>query len=229
MTNKIHNSSLDLSLTKEDLSDYIIQQSYNIFPDKKIEKNNTYYDSIKNALERYKKCAFHLKSKYFNHNGNIFFNHLNTDNYATFLYFLSNSLYRDNQIDLASRVYYLNKVLNNLDVFYEVELPEIFLFGHPLGTVLGRANYSNYIVFSQNCTIGNNNGYYPSFEEGVVLYGGSSVVGESCIGPNSHISAQCFVRNFNVEGNCVVYGSGNAVNTKPTQNSVKEIYFSNYE
>ena len=45
--------------------------------------------------------------------------------------------------DLASKAYCLNKALHAIDVFYEVELPEIFFLEHPLGTVLGRAKYSN--------------------------------------------------------------------------------------
>src|SRR5437588_860224 len=76
---------------------------------------------------------------------------------------------------LAACVYGLNKALHGLDVFYEVELPTIFAFQHPVGTVLGRAHYSNYLLVYQRCTVGSTlSGESPTFEPGVVLFGGSS-------------------------------------------------------
>jgi serine O-acetyltransferase len=38
---------------------------------------------------------------------------------------------------LADRIYYLNKALNGLDLFYEVEMPDVFYLDHPVGTVIG--------------------------------------------------------------------------------------------
>ena len=59
---------------------------------------------------------------------------------------------------------------------HEVELPDIFLFSHPLGTILGRARYANYFLVYQHCTIGSNlDGIYPTFGEGVAMFGGKNV------------------------------------------------------
>ena len=37
-------------------------------------------------------------------------------------------------------------ILHGIDVFFTVDLPDIFLFCHPLCTVLGRAQYSDYFL-----------------------------------------------------------------------------------
>ncbi|TEB40985.1 transferase, partial [Flavobacterium circumlabens] len=35
-------------------------------------------------------------------------------------------------------------MLNSCDLFYEVNLPDIFFLDHPLGTVIGRGVFKNY-------------------------------------------------------------------------------------
>ena len=64
-----------------------------------------------------------------------------------FFVFFSNSCYK-NSLDktICDKIYFLNKILNSIDIYYEVSLPNIFLLIHPVGTVLGRANYSDYLI-----------------------------------------------------------------------------------
>ncbi len=57
---------------------------------------------------------------------------------------------------IADKAYALNKALHALDAFYEVELPDVFAVQHPVGTVLGRATYSDYFICYHNCTVGAN-------------------------------------------------------------------------
>ncbi len=59
--------------------------------------------------------------------------------------------------------------MNACDLFYEVDLPEIFMLDHPLGSVMGRAKFGNYFAFSQNCTVGNNNNIFPEIGEYVTM------------------------------------------------------------
>ena len=49
--------------------------------------------------------------------------------------------HESNHTNLAAKVYALNKALHAIDVFYEVELPDLFCLQHPLGTMPGRARY----------------------------------------------------------------------------------------
>ena len=98
-----------------------------------------------------------------------------------FLYFLANTLYKyDYELSFFEKIFLLNKILFSLDIFYEVELPDIFLFVHPLGTVLGRGSYSDYLVVYQRCNIGSNNNL--SNSKHVTLHPGASVLGNCIIG-----------------------------------------------
>ena len=48
--------------------------------------------------------------------------------------------------------------MSSCNLFYEAELPDFFMLGHPQGTVMGHAKYSNGLSFSQYSTVGNNKG-----------------------------------------------------------------------
>ena len=65
-----------------------------------------------------------------------------------FLYYLSNELYKRNQCPgLCDKIYYLNKIMHSVDLFYAIELPQYFGAEHPLGAVMGRAKYSDGFFF----------------------------------------------------------------------------------
>jgi len=59
--------------------------------------------------------------------------------------------------------------MHGIDLFYSVPMPDVFMLVHPVGTVIGKANFSNYLVVYQNCTIGADTDVYPNFGEGIVL------------------------------------------------------------
>ena len=59
-----------------------------------------------------------------------------------FLYYLSHEIYANTQNTiLCDKIYYLNKIMNSVDLFYAIELPQKFGAEHPLGSVMGRAKY----------------------------------------------------------------------------------------
>ncbi len=63
----------------------------------------------------------------------------------------------------------------------------MFAVQHPVGTVLGRASYSDYFICYHNCTVGANlDNDYPSFGRGIVMYGGSRVIGKTA-GRRQHL------------------------------------------
>lgn len=51
--------------------------------------------------------------------------------------------------------------MNGCDLYHEVNLPHYFTLDHPVGSVMGRAEYGEGFSFGQNCTVGNNKGIYP--------------------------------------------------------------------
>jgi len=205
---------LKLSLSKEDLVKYICNQLNVFFPDGNNVIEGELLCSLDIALERFCYCAQHIKQKSFkNHKGEVSFNHLHSDQYVMLLYFLSNSIYLNKgNIDIATKVYLLNKSLHGIDVFYEVNLPKIFLLVHPLGTVIGRGEFEDYLVIYQGCTVGgsfnsNNELSYPVLLGKNILYSNSTILGESMLSENSMISTNTVILNRNVEQDKIVFGS----------------------
>lgn len=140
------------------------------------------------------------------------FNPYHAVQYMIFLYYLSHDIYKNANLgQLCDKIYYLNKILHAVDLFYAVELPDQFGAEHPLGAVMGRAKYNNGFFFYQGCTVGGtrdkeNNLYYPVFEENVHMYSNSSILGKCHIGKNVNIGAGCIVKNQDIPDNCTVFG-----------------------
>lgn len=145
-------------------------------------------------------------NKYF-HGG---LNPLNGVMYVNYLYWLSHYIYLDGEEELASKVYGLNKMLHAVDLFYAIELPEIWSCEHPLGAVMGRAVYGNRFFFYQGCTVGGNrhNGklIYPVIGDNVMMYSNSKILGESRIGNDVTVAANTYIINEVIPGNSIVFG-----------------------
>jgi serine O-acetyltransferase len=97
--------------------------------------------------------------------------------------------------------------LNHLDLFYEVNLPKVFFLDHPVCSVIGRAVYGELFSFSQNCTVGNNKGVYPTIGRNVRMASGSKVLGDCRIGDNVIISANAYVKDTDIPSCSLVFGS----------------------
>ena len=154
-------------------------------------------------------CFSENNNKYYSKEGEAYFNPHHSGQYSIFLYFFSNSIFhqaKDN-IRLADKMYYLNKIMNALDLFYEVELPEIFMLDHPVGTVIGRATYGNHFSFTQNCTIGNNRDIYPVIGEHVTVSAGAMILGNCKIGNHVILGAGACIKDENIPDNSLVFGS----------------------
>ena len=138
------------------------------------------------------------------------FNAYHSIQWMTFLYYLSHELYL-NKSSLCDRVYYLNKILHSVDLFYAIDLPAVWSAEHPLASVMGRAKYNDGFFFYQGCTVGGThdkegNRYYPVLEENVHMFSNSSILGRCHIGKNVNIGAGCIVKNQDVPDNCTVFG-----------------------
>ncbi len=130
--------------------------------------------------------------------------------WMTMLYYLSHELYL-RKSNLCDKVYYLNKIMHSVDLFYAIELPQIWSAEHPLGTVMGRAKYSNGFFFYQGCTVGGTKDkdgiiHYPVIEENVRLYSNSSILGDCHIGKGAQIGAGAIVKNQDIPEGSVVFG-----------------------
>ncbi|MBR2526656.1 serine acetyltransferase [bacterium] len=198
-----------LSIEKNELIEYISKQINNIFPDKNTVSPNEVGKVIDNALTRLEFCFSKINPaiKYFSKDGIPYFNHMHSDQYCMFLWFLSNEAYLNDNINLAEKLFYLNKTLNCLDAFYSIKLPDVFMFCHPVGSIIGNAHYENYILIHQNVTIGaSKEDIYPAFGEGIILYASSKVIGTSNISNNVIFAADASVVNEDIPANKLVFG-----------------------
>ncbi len=194
------------SLSKADLEAYVRRLLANHIPDGFVPRYPL-ASLIDAALARLTQCFGAIGRKYYSENGTSRFDHLNGDHFASFLYFMGNTAWRDTgEEELPTRLFYLNKIMHGLDLFYSVEMPEVFMLVHPVGTVLGRARYGNFMVVYQNCTVGADTNIYPRFGEGVILYSRSSVLGDCAVGNNVVFAANSLVIDTSVPDDTVVVG-----------------------
>lgn len=186
---------MKLSIEHTCLPEYLIKQISQWFPDGSEQWQADVSGCCRHALERIEYCFRHIPKKYYQEGGEAVFNHMNADHFASFLYFVSYEAAQSGNESLAERAFYLNKALHGLDLFYAVKMPDIFMLVHPVGTVIGNAQFSDYLVIYQNVTIGADvAGIYPTFAGDNVIYSGASVIGNCHIGRNSVIGARSFIR-----------------------------------
>lgn len=179
------------SLTTEELCSYVSTQLNNVFPDKNIVNFLDEIEIVVEAVERLEFCFKHVALKHYFNGTEVIFNHIFSDHYVMFLWYLSNSVFKHKgSCVLANKLYYLNKVLHGLDCMYDTEMPNIFLLFHSSGTMLGKATYSDYFIALQGCTVGSQKGNYPVFGKGVSLTANSSVIGKCVIGNRSTVSTR---------------------------------------
>lgn len=199
---------MQLSIDKSDLLDFIVQQLNNFFPDNNEVKKDELKRHFDLILQRTEYCFSKVNNKYFCNESNVLFNHLNADQYAMFLYFATNTIYKANSdLTLCTKIFQLNRYLHGIDIFYEVELPDIFLLVHPLGTVLGRGNYSNYLLVYQRCNVGSNKDIYPTLKEYVSLHPGASILGNCLVEENCKIGTGSLLLDKNLEQNSIYIGN----------------------
>lgn len=150
------------------------------------------------------------------------------------MYILSNQLYLDGLVETAAHVYYLNRIMNSVNWFYEIALPEHFSCTHPIRSVLGRANYCDYLSIFQTVTIGANYKegvpVHPTLGDYVTLYANATVLGNSRIGYHVVISASTFIIDTDVPDCSVVFGNRAGLTIKRyTEEEMVHRYFSGWK
>lgn len=172
-----------------------------------------YFDEV---LERVEKNFSKRNNKYYsttNSDGvkETFFDPLHTCQWFIFIYYMSNTIYKNEKSaqakELCDKLYCLSKMISGADLYYEVDMPEYFACDHPVGTVIGRAKYGEGFMFLQGCTVGNNKGVYPVIGKDVILCSGAKILGDCKIGDKAIISANAYVKDQDVPEGMIVYGS----------------------
>lgn len=196
---------MSLSLGVHELATYTAAQLNTFFPDGRTVVGADLQKPLRLTLERVERCFRHINRPEYGDGTSARFDIFHSDQYCTYLYYLSNTIYRaEGDLTLAKKLFCLNKALHAFNCLYDAALPEVFQVVHAIGTVLGKAQYANYLVVVHNCTIGAIRGVFPTMGERLIMGAGSAIIGECTIGDNVMIAPGTTVIKTNVPDNSVV-------------------------
>lgn len=211
-----------LTLPPVQLAQYVAAQVNTFFPDGENLQHEQLLGSLDGALSRLDYCFSHVALSHYYENGQSKFDHLHSDQYLMFLWFLSNQAWQDGLAkSVLDKLYLLNKYLHAFDCMYNTSLPEIFIIVHGVGTVLGKANYKNFLAIHQNCTIGASRGSYPCCGFGLGLGAGASLLGKSQVGSNVTIGASTCAVNINIPEKIIIVRNRNGEIIMNRQEEIK--------
>ena len=114
---------------------------------------------------------------------------------------------------------------------YKALLPDIFFLDHPVGTVLGNAKYSDFLVVTQNVTVETNydeiGNSAPYLGKGLFLSAGAKIIGNKPVGDRVSLGVDTVVFNKEIENDSIVYrDSEGKINIKKrTKRARAQVYF----
>lgn len=143
-------------------------------------------------------------------------NPLNLEHLTRLLHPFANRIYQKGAPEaLLDCLFYLMKAHCNINLFYRTEEIDDFYPLHALGSVIGYGDFGPFIVVTQQCTIGQNGGKYPSIEGGLWMCPNSVILGKCRIGRNVKLAANSMVVDQDVPDNTIVFGVARDVYFKP--------------
>lgn len=199
---------MKLSLEKRMLMEYTKRQLEFYVPDGYIISDEVFEISLEIALDRCEKCFKHILLPGYHKEKNVFFYHLHQDQHATFLYFLGNTLWKEyGEKILCDKLMNLNRILHNFFLSYKCPMPDIFILAHPVGSIIGNANYSDGLYISQNVTINthiNSEGKLDlDIGRGCFLGAGAKIIGNRPIGDRVSIGVDTLIYNKEIKNDSV--------------------------
>jgi serine O-acetyltransferase len=158
-----------------------------------------------------------LRGKYFNDSYGPVLRVAHNAQYTIFLYELSRTVFKKGGREQADRIYALLRMVSSVDLYYEVELPDLWGCDHPLGSVIGRGRFApqSTLFFSQNCNIGNSRGVQPEIHGNLHMAANAAVLGRTSISGNVYLAnGACVVDGGNLS-DCLVFGRSPHLTIKP--------------
>ncbi len=185
-----------------------------------------------NDIEQYLLASLEISEKRFRLNKSKYFTSQEGDrarfsathysSHALLLYQLSRECFLQGRIDLAEKIYFLNISTTATDLFYEIELPIKTGCDHPLGSVIGRAEFrlDSSLFFCQSCNIGNNidssgKPIYPEVSGNLFMYPRSTIIGQCIVRGDVILASGTYVKDYGVLENVVVFGASPRLTLKP--------------
>jgi serine O-acetyltransferase len=208
------------------LAAYTATQLNNFFPDGRSVSGADLRRYAAAGLERVERCFREIANPAYSEDGEAKFDVLHADQYCTYLYYLGNSMYREQgSCPLTNKLFYLNKALHSFNCMVECELPEVVWLLHPLGTVIVKGQYRNYLVVRQGCTIGAIGGVGPTIGERFIMSAGSSVLGPCSIGENVMLGVYSHVFKTDVPADSIVVERNGRLQLKPNSTRAISMHF----
>ena len=210
-----------LHISRGGLLDYVAAQLGSFFPDGATDLRAVLDKDLDQALARLHRCINAVKMWKVDE-----FDYLHSSQYTIFLYYLANTIWRNQQNErVCTKLFYLNKALNGIDCFYKIAMPDIWFIGHSVGIVFADATYGNYLAVYQNSTVGKNHGAAPVLGEGVVLFPNSAIIGNCNLGPRTFLGQGQSLIDQDTPGNCIVFSqAGKPVFRKPGRDLLTDYF-----
>lgn len=210
---------MKLSMSYREFQQYVLTQIDHFFPDGYKISNPSFKLVFDMAIERTQHCFSYVSLPTYSHNNQPVLNHLHSDQYAVFLWFLSSSVWNEFQDScLANKLFGLNKALHGFSCMYDTALPNVFLLLHTVGTVLGKANYGDFFSVAHGCTVGAQNNMYPCIGIGVSMLTHSSIIGNCNIGDFVSIGINATTYKANIPSMHMAYNSEKGTTIKKSIN-----------
>jgi len=198
------------AIPDNEITQLLIHQLGNFFTVNETEKKEiqSVYSIVKEKLIY---CLEKSDNKYYSRLiGGVketYFNPFHSVQYCIYLYYYSKAIVTEKEDSmLADKIYYLNKALNGCDLYHGIDLPKYWDCEHPLGSIMGRAKYSDGFYFYQGCTVGGNKGFYPTIGKNVWMYAYSQLIGNSLVGNNVILGANCKIKDQDIPSYSLVFG-----------------------
>ncbi|QLA18219.1 hypothetical protein [Desulfolutivibrio sulfoxidireducens] len=208
-------------MTTAEISQYVSRQIQSFFPEGADDPTPCIKKHITEALDRLYYCMEHVVIW----KGTDFYP-LHSEKNTVFLYYLANTIWENEQNKtLCEKLFYLNKSLNGFHCFYDTKLPDIFFVGHSVGIVLANTTYSDYLALYQGVTVGKNHGKAPHLEKGIVLYPGSSVIGDCLVRSRTYLAQNNSLIDQSTPGNGIVFvNNGIMVCKTPKHDILRDLF-----
>jgi serine O-acetyltransferase len=130
---------------------------------------------------------------------------------------------------LCDKLTLLNRALHSIFLSYKVELPKIVYLEHAMGTVLGHAEYNDFLVVYQNVTVRSASPHI-SIGKGVVLSAGATILGNKPVGARSAIGAHTMIFDREIPPDSIVFTDATGQQqTRPRKHACSAQRFFNVE
>lgn len=199
-----------LSLSSQDLLSYICRQAEHLFPDGVAFVGNDVKSAFSLGLDRLENSIKTVTLPGYHSNaGEPTFSHMHADQYAQLLYFFGNSLWSISQNrPVCDKLLAMNRVLHSLFLSYKCKMPDHFVLGHPIGTILGNADYGDYLVVFQGVTVNTSQDASgnpaPHLGRGLFLGAHSKIIGNQTIGNRVSVGVNAMIYGQDVPEDSVV-------------------------